>query len=159
MKTLKVFAKVFFCLLLISATINAQDNFYVQKTDSMFMYLDKTLITSGILYNRAYPFAELHSYSLAVDTSEARWIEQAYFELYHSAYNKSSFIIPADFEDIADIQRLNQRVPVAVIDYSMQYIKIDAIEQNLISYSNTFMMFRVEHCLLTSQKEFKWSAL
>ena len=137
MNAKKKLAEVFFCLLAISRA-NSQENFYVQKTDSMFMYLDKTPITSSILYNRAYPFAELHSFSLAADTSEARWIEQAYFELYHSAYNKTPFILPSDFEDIADIERLNQRVPLAVIDYNMQYIQQDAISQNLISFSNGF---------------------
>lgn len=138
MKSIKKSALIFYYLLLI-LSINAQDNFYVQKMDSMFMYLDKSPITSNILYNRAYPFAELTSYSVAADTSEARWIEQAYFELYQAAYNKSSFIRPLDFEDIAAIERLNQRVPLSVIDYTMQYIKADAITQNLLSYSNGFL--------------------
>lgn len=137
MKAMKTLAKALFCLL-VTTKAHTQDNFYVQKTDSAFMYLDKTSITTNILYNRAYPFAELDTYSLTADTTEARWIEQAYFEMYHAAYNKSSFVLPSDLEDIADMERLNQRVPLAVIDYNMQYIRQDAITQNLISFSNGF---------------------
>jgi len=114
----------------------AQDNFYVSKMDDVFFNLDKSAVTTGILYDRTYSFSELQAYNRAADTSESSWLEQAYFELYNAAYSKSAFLGLSDFADIIDIEKLKGRVPIAVIDYSMHYIRSTAISENLIYYQN-----------------------
>jgi len=122
--------------LFIGICSSAQDNFYVGKMDDIFFNLDKSAITSGILYDRTYPFSELNSYNSATDTSESARLEQSYFELYNAAYSKSAFLLPSDFADIVDIEKLKARTPIAIIDYNMHYIRPTAISENLIYYSN-----------------------
>lgn len=114
----------------------AQDNFYVDKMDDIFSNLNKSDVTSGILYDRTFPFSELYAYNTATDTCENSFLEQAYYELYNAAYSKSAFLVPSDFADIVDIEKLKGRAPIAVIDYNMHYIRSTAISENLIYYQN-----------------------
>lgn len=125
------------CLLLLCySCLNAQENFYVSKMDSMFLNLDKSAVTSGILLNRIYPFYDITSFNPSTDTTENSILEQTYFELYYSAYSKNPFLSLRDFSDLIDVERINGRAPISVIDYGMHYLRSTAIDENLISYRN-----------------------
>ena len=64
-----------------------QDYLYAEKADSLFANLDKSLITTGILYDRAFPLSRFDLYNPATDTVDYEYISQAYYELYQAAYN------------------------------------------------------------------------
>ena len=70
------------CLLLMC---HAQsDNPFTLKVDSVTVPLDKSYITTGILYDRVRPFAALDLFNPQTDTSEYYLFTQAYFELFHA---------------------------------------------------------------------------
>lgn len=51
-----------FCLL--SLSVKAQDKTYTQTIDSLFINLNKSGVTTGILYDRVFPFAGLDVFNL-----------------------------------------------------------------------------------------------
>lgn len=64
-----------------------QDYLYAEKADSLFANLDKSLITTGILYDRTFPLSRFDLYNPATETVDYEYISQAYYELYQAAYN------------------------------------------------------------------------
>ena len=58
--------------------------------DSLTAHLDKSRITSGILYDRALPVVGLHYFGLRqVDTTSSMHLRRAYLEPWMAAYNRS----------------------------------------------------------------------
>jgi hypothetical protein len=135
MKAMKKLALAMLCL---AGSINAfsQSEDFTTAMDSMFAAVSKTPVASGIWYDRAFAAARLHGYNAAADTVEGPLIEQAYFEIYNAAYNKSGFLGIDEYGYIAELERFRQRLPISVIDYTLQYLKPDALQQGLLSYTN-----------------------
>ena len=73
-----------------SLTTFCQSEDYTSAMDSLFAAVSKTPVTSGIWYDRSFCVSRLHSYNSAADTVEGPLIEQAYFEIYDAAYNKTA---------------------------------------------------------------------
>jgi len=94
MKTLKHIFYTIGILLLLFFNGNAQTiTEYAKKIDTITQYLDKTPITSGILYDRAPHYALLTLFNQfgRVDTSSTEHFLQACYEMQQSAYNNSGF--------------------------------------------------------------------
>ena len=54
---------------------------FTRDVDSVFLNLNKTFITSGILYDRVYPFARLHMFNTPnFDTTNVQHFNQAYYD-------------------------------------------------------------------------------
>ena len=87
---------LFFFLLLNFFQVKGQTPFsFTRDVDSVFINLNKTFITSGILYDRVYPFARLHMFNTTnFDTSNVQHFSQAYYELYNAKYNNTTFTNP-----------------------------------------------------------------
>lgn len=81
-------------LLLLNHLFAQSDNPYVQKVDSMTANLNKSFITTGILYDRAPPLSNLDLFNAQIDTSDYEFFSQAYFELFYAAYNTSGWQTP-----------------------------------------------------------------
>jgi hypothetical protein len=135
MKAMKKLALAMLCLV---SGINArsQSEDFTTSMDSLFAAVSKAPVTSGIWYDRAFCVARLHEYDATSDTVEGPLIEQAYFEIYNAAYNKTSFFDIDEYSYIAKLERFKQRLPVSVIDYTLQYVNPDALQQGLLSYTN-----------------------
>lgn len=74
-------------------TLAQPDLSYTQMADTLLYLLDKSFISTGILYDRVYPFASLHDFNNnRADTSNYLHFMQAHGELYQAAYNKTGFI-------------------------------------------------------------------
>lgn len=75
------------CLFAIPPKLYAQDDLYRHMTDSLFQHLDKSEITTGVLYDRVFPLSRLNQFNLASpDTSNYQHFIQAYSEFYRAAY-------------------------------------------------------------------------
>jgi hypothetical protein len=110
--------------------------------DSLFAPLDKNRVTTGILYERVMPWADIDLFNLpSEDTfiSKYSYYCQAYFELYNAAYNKTGFLKPKDAMYIRDVENYYNRVPVGILDYLVNRIDSLAIQNNqLFVQSNMF---------------------
>jgi hypothetical protein len=118
-------------------TTKAQQNYlYAEKTDSMFANLDKSLITTGVLYDRAFPLSRFDLYNPATDTVDYEYISQAYYELYQAAYNRNVLLEPGTLNEMTTYENLRNRVPIMVLDY--QYNKMDslAFQDGLFDFQN-----------------------
>ena len=67
---------------------------YSNLFDSLFVNISMTDATTGILYDRVIPFAQLQKHNSIhnpnVDTIDADMFLQGYFELYNSAFLSNS---------------------------------------------------------------------
>jgi hypothetical protein len=91
-------AKALLLLPIIATTtlLNAQKiTPFTRGVDSLFQNLNKSNITTGILYDRVYPYAMLHVFNTAYfDTSNMYHFKQAYYELYNAKYDQTDLKRP-----------------------------------------------------------------
>lgn len=113
-------------------SVQAQDNFtYTKMADSLLYPVNKSLITSGILYDRVVPFTSLHSFK-NTDTSSYVHFTQAYSELRNAAYNNSSMIKVEKIDTASKgIYYASATVPIGVLYFDFHWIDTLAINKNL----------------------------
>lgn len=109
---------------------------YKYVADSLFYHLDKSGVTTNILYDRVFPLANLHSFNkLQPDTASNKHFRQAYAELYNAAYNNTSWLLPMHIDAVASqirLDTLGARIPIGICNYQMNVIDTNAIDNNLI---------------------------
>lgn len=124
-------------LIALTQTVKAQGDFvYTQKADSMFLNLDKAAITSDILFDRAFPVSRFDLFNNSMDTSNYEFALQAYSELYQAHYQRNKMTHPDVLTDMVTWENLRNRIPIQVLDYNIHKLRPDAVEQNLLTYSN-----------------------
>ncbi len=135
---LKKFLPTFFSLLISSLSSFSQTILpFTKSVDSMFVNLNKSYITTGILYDRIFPIAYLNMFNTSEsDTSNSDHFTQAYYELYNCAYNSATFVIP-DTVDSKIAQTLTSGyIPIGILNYNFNQIDTNAIVKNLITQIN-----------------------
>lgn len=120
-----------------SASIPATSDFsYSQMVDSLMSPLNKSLITTGILYDRVYPFAGLHSFNTSYgnpDTSSYDHFYQAYSEIYNAAYSKTGLMNDDRLDTLAKaIYYTKNIIPLSTLYYDINVIDTNAIANNLL---------------------------
>jgi hypothetical protein len=102
---------------------------YAKAVDELLQNVDKSGITTGLLYDRAYPKARLDVFNQlgTPDTTSPSHFEQAYYELFQASYNNAPFPITVDSLD-GKIRWHNfyKQIPIGIIDCHMQQINPDA---------------------------------
>jgi hypothetical protein len=102
--------------------------------------LDKSQVPTGILYESVFPWAELTTYDGSENTNTTSTLHfiQAYNEIYHSSFSRSSLIHTSElgtklinFNTDPDFHH-----PIGIIDYNFNTINPDAVANNLLSTSN-----------------------
>ncbi|WP_419802358.1 T9SS type A sorting domain-containing protein [Mucilaginibacter sp.] len=128
---------LFVLVILASLTVRSQTlKDYTQTADSCFSNLNKSGITTGILYDRIYPLAALPIFNQNyADTSSKVHLIQAYSELFYAAYSNAGMIIPDTLS-----QRITNKlnygiVPIGILNYRFNYIDTTAINNNLLTTS------------------------
>ena len=103
--------------------------------DSLTAYLNKGPIATGILYDRAYPIAALHSFGVRrADTTSNAHIQQAHLELWMAAYNRNTFrYTPNGLREQADKLVRHDSIPLAVLDYQFNWLDTLALQDGLIT--------------------------
>ncbi len=110
---------------------------FTHQADSVFQNLNKSGITTGILYDRVYPYAMLHLFNTSLaDTSTTEHFLQSYYELYSAAYNPSSFTNPDTVDTRIQQQVQTGVVPIGILNYQFNQIDTNSIADNLISDVN-----------------------
>lgn len=117
----------------------AQESGFTKKADSIIAPLDKTQITTGILYDRVFPTARLDVFNLygsSDTTSNDHWL-QTYFELYNASFNKSGWLRPSYFSDtVLRSYTFQNVVPIGILDYNYNMMDTLAVQNNLFTYTN-----------------------
>lgn len=119
--------------------IQHQVSFFTHGVDSVFQYLSRTRVTTGILYDRVMPLAGLHVFNtgLQPDTASASLFFQAYLELRNASFNPTSF--PFNSEHLrSQSERFLYRDSIAlgVLDYQFNRLDTLALEHGLITLQN-----------------------
>jgi Secretion system C-terminal sorting domain len=131
---LRAVITAFVTALCLNAT--AQQSFFSKAADSMLQYIDKTPLTSGYLYDRAYPLAEIPAFNNNADTSTSEYSMQAYLELYQATYNPQRMTKPEKLNRLTRYLNAQNKIPIQVLDYNYQQIKPTAIQEGLLVHNN-----------------------
>lgn len=135
--TILIFIIGSFCQF-ISQTANAQvapaDMSYTQMADTLLYPLNKSYVTTGILYDRVYPFASLHTFnSINPDTSGYLHFMQSYSELYHAAYNNTGMWREGYLDTLVKaMSYTDNTIPIGVLYYNFNMIDTNAVQNNLL---------------------------
>ena len=132
--------KVLLLVLIIATTnlLKAQKfSSFTHDADSVFQNLNKKPVTTGILYDRVYPYAMLHVFNTAYfDTSNLQHFRQAYYELYNAKYNKTDLKKPQAVDKEIAVIKQTGKVPIGIINFEFNQIDTNAIEDNLLENRN-----------------------
>ena len=119
--------------LFLSSLIYAQD--LTQEVDYQLQYLNKSYITTDILYDRVFPLARLDEFNHSTpDTSNVNHYFQAYHELQKADYLSRWTDLDALKQTIANYA---DKVPIGIINVDFEYIDEAAIQDNLIDLQGT----------------------
>ncbi|MBB1287302.1 hypothetical protein HRH25_23200 [Flavisolibacter sp. BT320] len=107
---------------------------YRDQADFRLQPLNKSLVTSGILYDRVLPIADIGRFKAAIntDTSGPRHWLQSYFELYNAAYNPAGWLLPDSLDKILDTLRYANAVPIGLLHYKYNVLDSNAYVDRLI---------------------------
>jgi len=127
MKKIIILLLIFYAFLKLDA--NAQT--YTQSADSLLIHLNKSLIPTGVLYDRAWPIAALQNLNVfEPDTTNHAYFLEAYGEMLNSAYNQSGWF-PTD-TIVHRAYLVKTSIPVGLAFYTYNVIDTNAIQNNLI---------------------------
>lgn len=141
---MKSFVLPLILILLMSGKIFSQsyDPSYREVVDSIMTPINKSQITTGILYDRVFPWASLHAFN--ADTSGYKHFLQASAELYQAAYNKTGMISSERIDTIIRaIAYTNDVVPIGLLYYNFNVIDINALANNLFYKGSDSLMYDV----------------
>jgi len=135
--------KLLLCCLFAFAyiTVHAQtQKNFTQTADSCLINLDKSNITTGIFYDRVYPFAGLSVFNdNYADTSSYSHFIQGYSELFNAAYSNNGMVIPDDYSQQVSAKLQSAIVPIGILNYRFNYLDTTAIQNNLVSTSGLML--------------------
>jgi hypothetical protein len=130
---------VLFSLVFVVFSTNAQvfwDTLpYKAYSDYKLQNLDKTIITSGILYDRVFPVADIERFKQQdqfTDTTGPRHWVQAYYELYNAAYNNAGWLSPDALDSRLDTNAFVNAIPIGLLNFKYNVMDTNAYVDNLI---------------------------
>jgi hypothetical protein len=111
-------------------------NFFIKHYDSILQPIDKTPVTSHILIDRVGPINQIVGFNNNTDTTNYDNALQSYMELYNSNYRKTRMTEPSKLMYNIELQNLQNRVPIQVLDYAYQQIDPNALQNGLLVNNN-----------------------
>ncbi|MFC6996035.1 DNRLRE domain-containing protein [Rufibacter roseus] len=106
---------------------------YHRMADSLLHHLDKSGVTTGILYDRVMPLAGLHTFNeFQPDTSARPHFLQGYREMFRAAYDTTSWLRPEEVRDAAAGVKEQNKVPIALGNFQFNVIDTLALDLGLI---------------------------
>ncbi len=122
---------LFFGFIFNSKNVPNQQNAspFTHVVDSLLKYVNKSPVTSGILYDRVAPFARLDAFRPAKDTTGFQHFRQSYSELYMGHYQpEHKLISPDDVDDIVEWRNYQKTIPVGIMDMQYQRLNPNALK-------------------------------
>jgi hypothetical protein len=106
--------------------------------DSLFAPLDKGRVSTGILYDRVMPLANIHLFNTPQGPaiSDYSFYCQAYFELYEAAYSNTGWLKPLHLQAWAEGEALKKNYTLGVLDFEFNNIDSNAVFNGLLNISN-----------------------
>ena len=110
---------------------------YTAAFDSIYSNISRKEATTGILYERVVPFAELYKYNSTllnrVDTSNMSHFMQAYFELYNATF-LSSRMFPFDIDSLRSLmQKNNLNSTIPIVNVGLLHCNFNMIDSAVAS--------------------------
>ena len=114
-------------LLFIPSTLLAQS--YQEQKDSLFQHLDKSKMTTGVLYDRVYPWVDLNVAKDSTFQISYSFIKQAWLELYLASYNKETLLSIEEVRDKILTNTLNDKgITLGYLDFKFNSIDTNAFD-------------------------------
>jgi len=145
------FIKVLFVInILTFARINVNAQFQINLADTanivsyedlindVFGNLDKTEITTGILYNRVICYSPVEKYTGTnpdTVTDLENW-KQMYFEIYNAHVNPPTIPTIFEVDSLATLSVNNGTIPIAIMNFNYNIIKDSAVVDGLLQLIN-----------------------
>ena len=116
----------------------AEKSDFQAEADRRIANLNKSLIPSGILYDRVVPLARLDVFNqrAQADTSSYTHFGQAHYELYNASYAPPVILNPDTLDARSARFKQTTVVPIGVLYYNFHKIDTLALRDNLLSVSN-----------------------
>ena len=111
---------------------------YKAQTRTILSSMSTSGMTTGILYNRVFPLADLEAYTgqAGAEASKSEHYFQAYYELYNANDNAGSMQTNEQIRNQATDNNSANTYPIGLIYYKYDDIKPSAVDDNLIRYQN-----------------------
>ncbi len=113
---------------------------YNKRAYEILENLDKSQISTGVLYENVFPWAEVEFFdgTTNADTSNTLHFMQAYTELYNSTYNRANILHPYDYENACLNVHTDRDLhhPLGIIDYDFNTIDPNSVTNNLLYVNN-----------------------
>ncbi|MBK6815743.1 MAG: hypothetical protein WAU21_08470 [Chitinophagales bacterium] len=128
--------------LLIALSLFIKNQTYAQQTlsklDSIFMYLDTTDMSTGILYDKTYRFGKADTFNIINDTAISMHnFRQILLDMKVGSVNLNNSIITLDsLRNMVNADAINNIVPITILNYKYNVIKEYALDSNLMYYSS-----------------------
>jgi len=104
-------------LLLLTPCISQND----ADIDAMLVNIDKSKLTSGVLYERTTPWAGIYSFNTAANISSKNHFEQALMELYVASDNQK-FITPQALRSSYLSEEIEDAVDIGIINAKYHFL-------------------------------------
>ncbi|XLS29002.1 T9SS type A sorting domain-containing protein [Flavobacteriaceae bacterium M23B6Z8] len=128
-----MFKKLLFFMALMPLVSYAQ--LYTSSADTKFQPLDKSQITTDILYDRVYPMSELPDFNqTAIDTSQVYHFYHAYAEIQTADYT-SRWSTVSWLKSNVKVQEQQNKIPIGILNVDFNIIDEYALQDNLIAFS------------------------
>lgn len=123
------------CGLAATAQTNWDTLPFKDYADYKLQNLNKAYISTGILYDRVFPIAQLDNHiasASSTDTATPAHLAQAYFEMYNASYNTTGWLTPTQIDDQIKAKGNNRQHPIGIFLYNYNVIDSNALADNLL---------------------------
>src|SRR5690625_1134804 len=118
---------ILYLSLLLSSSLFGQT--YTDGQDSLFQHLDKNKISTGVLYERVYPWAGLNEEKEEGFSLSFTFVKQAWLELYLASYNNETFISIEEVKDNILKNTFNDKgITLGYLDFKFNSIDTNAFD-------------------------------
>lgn len=107
------------------------------QLDDMFSnFSTSPKVQTGLLLDKSWITSYIARYDGVFDTTASfKQLLEMYDDVYHAAYNKTSFKTPASIRDSAQAMYNRNTIPIAIIDYRYNALKPNVLSSSLITFS------------------------
>lgn len=103
--------------------------------DYKLLYLNKNLVTTGVLFDRVFPFSNIDVFKGSLnftDTTNSNHFLQAYYEMYEASYNTTGKKKPGELDSLLNKNYTSNEHPIGILFYKFNTIDSLALEDDLL---------------------------
>jgi len=124
---------------------------YTQTVDSLFQHLNRDYITTGVLYDRVFPFAALDVFNQpwegiesTPDTSSFKHYLQAYSELRRASFDTTRLLPDEYLKQLAYAPEYDGAIPIGVLAYRFNLLDSLALREGLLMKRDDGLYYDIE---------------